>query len=932
MMIASALLHATTTDLSCEVASQPSTASPFPANILWKCPTIAAGTPGKLNATLSDVDLLSGNYTCDYYYVDTGKLATTCQYISTHYVSASKAKFKSVDTMLKQYKNLDFDKNTSILATFVPVSPGLGTTDTTVNTLETVVNTLTGTFKTKKTASTHLVGGKKTAKGISEGDPDINDILQMNYDHLVKPYISNAPNMTEKGDTLSRFLAGMITLDPEIVDGFNRDNGELKITPAWKTKTQVVRIAETTLANKVYTKVEDGFSWFFSLFGIGATSGIDDLKEGEVNAVDANTYNVSSWLDVFSMKIWGYYYNLQRRLDIGYDKLSMSLLFMFLVFFGGGLAIKGGTRFALGRRDGTGNQSFHLSDQGTLNVLSVMGAFIIFFVAIPSSVTSSGGAGVLNEPDITHEMRTNSSLIKTYIRYIAKEGSYFADMFSDLGTSAFLDYIIRKQGLYTGAEVKSLLDSNVRQMVYYYPSLQIADECEQYFGLDFHRFISKEETTVIGRDPKYAPTTFFQNNGIETLSYPLCAKVHKNLITIPNAIAAAAARADNRLDNASQTRAKSTQYLVQNHILLQEKLGWINSISVPFTYVMMREQDLFFEQGLDFEEIDKKTKAYVANLGLRDGSALKLSDTPLGEKVDLAVGSVRDNGSKAAAWATSLATNFAYYHFLPGFNTIHKNIKDSVYGVYGGDNSEKENKIKKKNKIKKRASEMLSKFANKIPMLGVLKKMLSVAADAAVEAIIYLAAMQVWKQAFIVIFLNLIILMVVFRILIYMWELFVHMIIAPFMVLWAFKGGRDVGVERLKSYARNTLVIGFSAILISIGTMFFIFLHDMFLTLDGLIVSTLIEQQMNLVSLAIQGSNRLESDAFLSYLTLYSVKDLAEIFSMMLGLLVAYMTLYRFEPFIKQQLGLDDNASRGSEQMMDSINRQGDRNVNPLTK
>jgi hypothetical protein len=141
-----------------------------------------------------------------------------------------------------------------------------------------------------------------------------------------------------------------------------------------------------------------------------------------------------------------------------------------------------------------------------------------------------------------------------------------------------------------------------------------------------------------------------------------------------------------------------------------------------------------------------------------------------------------------------------------------------------------------------------------------------------------------------------------------------------------------VGVERLKSYARNTLVIGFSAILISIGTMFFIFLHDMFLTLDGLIVSTLIEQQMNLVSLAIQGSNRLESDAFLSYLTLYSVKDLAEIFSMMLGLLVAYMTLYRFEPFIKQQLGLDDNASRGSEQMMDNINRQGDRNVNPLTK
>jgi hypothetical protein len=889
-------LHAETT-LTCQPQPQSND-----INALWTCPVIS----DKTKANLSDIDLVSGTYICTYYYKSTGRMATSCQHTSSTYLSETKKYFKNIDKKAREFTKIDFDTDANILTgTTAPDS---------ITTLQTLTNDVIAKLNNFYTEAI-----ENKDDGISAVDTEIAHMQKTIYNHLKKPYVSNEEGLVKNGNTFSRFLTGMATLDPDVVKGYDEASGELLITNDWKSRASEISAEEQGLIDKLKSYLP----WTDDdpMLGIG---NIMKDKSNESNTLDTDIYNVASWIDIFSMKIWGYYYNFNRNLDIGFDKLSMSILFMFLIFFGAGLALKGGTSFALGRGKGGNRKDFVLSEKGTMKILSIMGIFVIFFISIPSNISSNNI--VTDSTDIRNEMKTNMSLYKTYIRYVAKEGSYYGDMFSDLGTSAFLDYVIKKQGLYTGNEIRSLFNSDVRQMAYYYPSLQLARECENYYGLPFNKFVSTPDMTQYSVQPNYT-SAFLTGNNINSIDFKLCANMHKNLIMIPNQIATSAATTLAKMENVDKVRAKATKYLIQNHVLLQDRLGWINIASVPYTYFMMKNQDLFFESGLDYDAIDEKTKQYISNVGLKDGGDIEMNNLGFFDWMDTGTGKIRDNGAKASAYVASSFTKFAYYNFLPGFSSIKRSIYEQIKAQDRALNDDDADKALKNNKM---LSKYMSKIKSNFALLPSLVK--NIGKEAFIQWVSYVSAMVVWKEAFNAIIIALIGVMVTARALMLIYFLFINLATAPFMMLWAFKGGSNVGMHQIKNYARNTLLLAFSPVLISISVGLFIFIQGAFEALTAFITSGLVEQQMHMVSLAITGTNKLEQEAFLSYLSLYAVKDIVEIVLMVLSVIIAYQLLFKLEPYVKKQLGINDGSVSEEDNTVENITKQGDKNVNPLSK
>jgi len=102
------------TDLVCELTEQNNGKEER-----WKCPRLSNGA--NIGATLSDLDVETGMYTCEYRYLDTQELATTCTYFSKKYKEVldkklSKVHSDVIDIITKGTKSItllnDFFKDT----------------------------------------------------------------------------------------------------------------------------------------------------------------------------------------------------------------------------------------------------------------------------------------------------------------------------------------------------------------------------------------------------------------------------------------------------------------------------------------------------------------------------------------------------------------------------------------------------------------------------------------------------------------------------------------------------------------------------------------------------------------------------------------------------------------------------------------------------
>jgi len=905
-------------DLTCAELDQTTTAAKP-----WVCPDIV--DTGILEAELADVNFQTGEYTCKYNYKDSHSMATSCSYISSGYKDEIDTKIDDINESVAKYEAVKFNDDYPLgFAADVPaehsVEEGL------IDTLSTMATELVNDLKDSDSSMLGLDGAV-----VLTYDALLGTIRANSYNELVKPYLTDGNRSKE---TFSRFITGMITLDPEVVSGYNAQLGELDITEAWTDKPNSVTFWELL---KAFIKGES-------------------VKHDTVNT---DYDGLHDWVSIFKMKIWGFYYNLQRRLDIGYDIIVTQLLFIMMAFFAISATARGGARYITNRESGQSSGEVKINEASIMKTLGVLATVFTFYISVPSDI-SSVHLQPTEKADLNqHEMRTNDSLAKGFIRYAIKEGSYFGTMMADLGTDAFLEYLVKKQGLYTGLQERTRLMDGLKSMAYYYPELKVAKVCQAYYGLSADRFVtapSKGQYTlnaeyIVRKDSYPDEKKFLSDNAVEGISFDLCKKVHQTTQSTLGEVATIIAETKEKLDNYKYVRAASTKALVENHVKLQKELGWMNIASVPYTYFMMKNQELFFETSMDYEAIEEKVSQFTSNIGVRNAhdsldGATWFSQTAENalERVDKADGATKN---------TRPYTRLAFYNFLPGFTSIRNEIHQRLQGIYSdilrkrrtaskGNTSPSagtEDDLFKKWLVKE-FREAKKYYANSPFTVEYFEKRIKNDYEHPVKLhqlfvlFSYIVAMAIWKSGFIILFLSSIAMIIGIKIVLYVINVLIHFFISPFVVVWAFATS-EAGMGKIKGYLRDTLIYMLYPSIIVIGVFVFIFAYELFYSIYAFITSVLIEGQLAAVSQAIAANkpgHTTETKEAMSYLAVYSLRDMTEIFIDLLSVYVAFVTINKFPELVLKMLGLGDSSVIMLPQAVEKVQNQGGGHVSPLSR
>ena len=899
-------------DLSCENYEQP-TNKYKP----WTCPQIDVGN--RVHMVLSNVNVKTGEYDCEYRLNDTKAMASNCHYLSLGYKTAIERKYDQVTQNLNNYQDVNITTFSNNLVQVNKNFP-LGWE----NKISRLSIGATDVVKTLNTFDPWNVAYKFWTTSVN-----ISKLRNMSYTHLVKPYVAPGGGI-QKGMSFSRFIVGLITLDSEIVEGYDGSNGKLLIQPIWRSKT--IHIAtDGNFAINIFDSLKNYFS----------------SEQNQTDTINLKYYitNTNKWVSIFREHIWGFYYNLQRRLDIGFDVISTQLLFLMLTFFSMTAAARGSAKYITNRDHGQSSGEIKIDEATIMKTLGVLATAMVFYISIPTSITSTSLASS-ERSEIMYEMRTNASLIKDFIRYAMEKGSNFGTMVSDLGTDAFLEFIIQKQGLYSGMSEKNKFIESVREMIYYYPQLAILRECTNQFDIPLDRLASINNLDAFTINPGYNRTssTYLDNQKLESLSMKLCTKMIRDIKVGPEQLSVTIAMIKQKLASVQVLRTQATTYLIENHIALQDELGWMNIISVPYTYFLMKHQELFFEKSLDFKDLESYAQTFTDNLGLRDGDDV-LDNIPWHAPRKIA--QERLISVQEIAKQNEKFTRFAFYNFLPSFTQIKSEIMlrlQSLYsdilriGAQRSSTTKYNTYMKKYKELLVQAVDFSSKVYKGPYEPGVLKHMISniehdpIMLHQTILFVSYTMAMAVWKSGFIIVFLSAIAMIIGFKIVMYLIDVLIHFFVSPFMVLWAFTAGEG-GATKIKAYLKDTLVYMIYPTIIVVGVFVFIFAYELFYSVYAFIINVLIEGQLkaisNVISTTLSGNETKEA---MSYLSLYSLRDLTDILIDLLSVYVAFVTIHRFPELVLKMLGLGDSNAVAMTHTVEKLSGKGSGSVNPMSR
>jgi hypothetical protein len=202
----------------------------------------------------------------------------------------------------------------------------------------------------------------------------------------------------------------------------------------------------------------------------------------------------------------------------------------------------------------------------------------------------------------------------------------------------------------------------------------------------------------------------------------------------------------------------------------------------------------------------------------------------------------------------------------------------------------------------------------------------------AVQFVSYTAAMATWKKGFVIVFLSAIAMIIGLKLILYVVDVMIHFFVAPFIALWAFTA-TDSGAGKIKNYLRDTLIYMLYPTLIVIGVFVFIFTYELFYTLYGFIINVLIEGQLTMVSNAVASkpSGSLSNEA-MGFLSLYSLRDMTELFIDILSVYVAFEMIFKFPERVLKMLGLGESTALSMTQSTEKLSSKGGGSVNPLSR
>ena len=944
-LVATQAYSSPTTEMACPTMIQPIK----DVSQVWECPSLPNYKSGNydLKHTLIDVNYQDGTYSCGYSYPDSGKYATICNFTSKTFLDVKK---KIHDTLyghadstgtkigkfqLMKYSggkpvrnpdiNINFENDFNLLK--VPAPPWITTN------IEPKVNEVQKLLQDAQFNATDKNGY------LYKIETNLDNLKKLSFKHLVEPYYSPATkDAFNKQYTFSNFLSGLVTLNDKMVTGYNENTGELIIDSAWKARANTVSAQEVTIAS-VAGKVVDSVLSFFGFSSPDAnTDGTRTLQESGINRESGgNSYDlkVSSWLDVFEMKIWGFYYNFQRRFDLGYDVISTQLLYIMSLWF----ILMTGTRTTVGHIINK-EQGVRVTEENWLKGLGMMVGIGLFFISLSTPVTSTNVEG--QGTTITQEMSKNKTIAKYIIRETADMGANFGTMLSDLGLDSFLSFVIKKQNVMSTQEIAKNFQGQISEITMYYPAYHTLLTCRKQYGIQDVDFINSVKIPAISdKWNDGAGDTFATKNNISNISYQLCRKAYSVSSSAPYDMAFAVTEAKEKLNNMDNVMAKSVYQLAINQIAMQDKLGWVNTFSVPVSYFIMKNSDMFLSKGVDYDSIEEKAESMVRAVGVKDNSAITTDDTDggLGSIAGIYYNGFSDKMAKGFSQMTSYLGSFMLWNILPAYAQMRNAVNEWLTSIHQGKLEialQEDGKSSNMKGFSAMIKRVIYKNAGKAGFIGKIIQMMQ-ALQSPKSVILwktlimigsFLIATYLWQKMFAIMFISTVSILLLLKTVLYFKDLILHVITSVFVVVWAFTRQGGQGESKMTNFLRDTLILMIYPSLIVLSAYVFIFTYEFFSTVYTYLMSFMIEGQKATVSLMATANN--DTESIRAYMNLYSLQHLSEILVMVFGFFIAIITIMQLPEYTLKKLGISENETMMISAGSEKVSGKGERFSSPF--
>ena len=888
---------------------------------LWVCPGLP-NYSGVTTKVLEDINFAVGEYQCGYLN-ESHKEIASCRYFSKTYADSLKKADDNIygslydsDTLSRHIGKSDkftLDINRDINTLSIPMS----SKDTTI---VSKLDILSSSALSKMDA---LINGKGK-KRITQVSASLAALNSMIDKHLVQPYSSPSAASVKKDGNFALFIGGLVTLDSDMIKGYNGANGKLDVTTDWKTKATAASASDASLVSGISSGVSKFVGWFTHLFTGGSKEFLATKEiKGEMQL------EVSSWIDVFEMKLWGFYYNYSKKMDIGYNIMATTLVGIMFIWFAMGFSFKGGVSHVLNREGG-----FQTTEGHVMKGAAIMLGVSIFFISLP---TPSPGGGA-------PEFRKNKTIMKWLIRYSVKQGAEFGTMVADLGLASYLEFIVKKQYVYGAEDIVNSYKSAVEPMKIFFPASNVVKECTSYYRTTEQAMYSSVDSSAFTTLTKTAVASrpFFSGNNLNALTWNLCAKAMRIKAGVPYEVAYGINEAINNVDRVSKLMTKSVSLLVQNQILMEDKMGWVSAFSVPLSYFMMRDADMFLDPGMDIDKIAEKSQEFANALGYKDQSALESKDTNDGiwATASYYFSRTSSRAQEGLAKAVGFMTSIMAYKVLPGFSDMQSgiyNILSEALKITAIKKTTKKSEpiksakrtfMKAVGKVTGGIGSVAGKIIGSIMSSSMGGYIGTVAQLSAMMLISFVVAIGIWNMAFSTIFMSVISVMLLLKITLYFKDVLIHFSVSPFVAAWAFSSTKQGNGESVMiSFMRDTLVLMFYPTIIVIAGYLFIFVEGLFDTLFIFLGENVIQNMQSSVSLMSTANSGVSS--FGAYYNLYVLLELFKIVVKLASLVLAYLMFFRFPDTVLAKLGLGQTNVNVAKSAEFAFGKQ-ERSVNPI--
>jgi len=896
---------------------------------LWQCPKLI-DKKNTYTAQLKSIDYSSGKYSCKYFYAVGKQAAQVCNYTSNPY---RKHKEKVLNTLNGSVKNgvvtsglLNFEsKRTSGAPAKIEFAKVFSHTADAIKSVP--IHNLEGRFN--ELNGELFTTWKKSGKSIVHNA--LKKIKDLTHSHLVEPYVNPDSTIKREG-TFSNFVAGLIVLDPEIVEGYDSSTGMLKISDKQKNLAMTIGKEGKDLALNE-KEFDAGVSEFFGRVGDAVTNVFSDkptkprktAEQLEKEESASALREISSWVSIFKDKLWGYYYNLHRRLDVGFDIISTKLLFLMAVIFMLVLGTKSGIGHLINKDHGHSH-----AEKNWMKALALMLGIGIFFISLPTAIISDDDNG-------EYEMRKNRTIIKSVIRLSVDQGANFATMMSDLGTDAFLNHIVKKQKLTSVKNQRDSLGGELSALYVYYPALETVMECGEYYETGTKGFSTLDASVANNRNTEWFkanPLSKYSGFGIDSISLAACIEAYKIVQRKPRELLFSIEEAKASMKDADDVIAVGTEHLVKNHIAITDRMGWVSAFITPVSYLVLKHSDIYLSKGIDYEKITDTVEKDIENLGITGEILHKEVDS----NVKLGVNAVSDNLQYGAASVGAYIGNTLLWNLLPGFTSMREGMESYLQNIYRAKldihNTEKAEGVGIVGSFKDIANGIKSGGPIGLVLKKVIAKLTSldnvVFWQTAIMVLSFAAAWAAWNLMFTTFFITAISLLLLLKTVLYFKDLIVHFFVSPFVALWAFAQAGGEGEKRIWSFLRDTLILAIYPTLIVIGGFIFIVIYELMNLLFAYLFNLMLGLQQANIGLMSEANSGTAS--FSAYYNIQSMRQLGIILKDIIGLFIAIVTIMKFPEYVLRKLGANEQETMMISNMTNEIHSKTERISNPMAR